>query len=205
MISGEIFSIQRFCTDDGPGIRTTVFVKGCPLRCIWCHNPESQAKRNEITYNAEKCVGCGRCAEACPQKCHSFGEKHAFDKSKCIGCGECAKVCPTKALELFGKSITVDEAFEEVARDKVFYETSGGGVTVSGGEPLFQPEFTAELLKRCKENGIHTAIETSGFADEKALLRVIMYCDLICSISKKPMNRFTRNIPVRLLSRLLRI
>lgn len=179
MISGKIFSIQRFCTDDGPGIRTTVFVKGCPLRCIWCHNPESQAKRNEITYDAEKCVGCGRCTEACPQKCHSFGEKHAFDRSKCIGCGACAKVCPTKALELFGKSITVDEAFEEVARDKVFYSTSGGGVTVSGGEPLFQPEFTAELLKMCKENGIHTAIETSGFADGKSLLRVIEYCELI--------------------------
>lgn len=179
MTTGTIFNIQRFCTDDGPGIRTTVFLKGCPLHCIWCHNPESQAKRNEILFDAKKCINCGRCGTVCPHKCHSLDKKHTFNRSLCVGCGICAVVCPVKALELYGKSITVDEAYDEVKKDKVFYETSGGGVTISGGEPLFQPEFTAELLRICRENGIHTAIETSGFANEGVLLSVIKYCDLI--------------------------
>lgn len=132
-MEGKIFNITRFCTDDGPGIRTTVFLKGCPLRCIWCHNPESQRTENE-TY----CTG-----------------------------------------ETVGQTMTAAEVFEEIKRDKVFYQTSGGGVTISGGEPLFQPAFTAEILKLCRENGIHTAIETSGFANEQSLMCVVRFCDLV--------------------------
>ena len=208
MTTGTILNVQRFCTDDGPGIRTTVFLKGCPLRCIWCHNPESQLRRPELMYDLKKCVACGRCAAVCPQKCHSFDEKHSFMRALCIGCGACAEVCPVGALQLYGKSITTDEAYAEIQRDKVFYEASGGGVTVSGGEPLFQPEFTTELLRKCRENGIRTAIETSGFADEKALLTVLEYCDFILfdvkETDEERHKRYT-GVPLQPILRNLRI
>ena len=179
MITGTIFNIQHFCTDDGPGIRTTVFLKGCPLRCIWCHNPESHSIQHEIMYDSKKCISCGKCIIVCAQNCHSLINTHEFDRKKCIGCGKCVSTCPTKALELCGEILTVEEVLDEIKRDKIFYETSGGGVTVSGGEPLFQPEFTAELLMRCQKEGIHTTIETSGFAEETSFISVIKHCDLI--------------------------
>ena len=179
MTLGSIFNIQRFSINDGPGIRTTVFLKGCPLRCLWCHNPESQSKVAEISYDTKKCFSCGKCVDACQKKCHTNYGKHIFDRSNCIGCGACCAVCPSKALELYGRSVTDDEVMLEILRDKIFYETSGGGVTISGGEPLFQPEFSAQIIQMCKAHGIHTAIETCGFASENDLCSVVKFSDLV--------------------------
>ena len=179
MSIGNVLNIQRFCTDDGSGIRTTVFLKGCPLKCIWCHNPESQSRFSEIMYDAGKCIGCGGCISVCPKKCHDIGKIHVFSRMDCIGCGKCAEACSAKALELYGKEMSVEDVLETVKRDKAFYEATKGGVTVSGGEPLFQPYFTAELLRLCKENGIHTALETCGYASESVFSDVLRYCDTV--------------------------
>ena len=176
---GTVLNIQRYCTDDGPGIRTTVFLKGCPLRCLWCHNPETQSGRREIFFDRAKCISCGRCVIACGKGVHTVMDGHAIDRKKCIGCGACASVCPTGALELCGREISVADVVAEAMRDKPFYEASGGGVTISGGEPLFQPKFTAEILQTLHENGIHTAVETCGFAKTEDFFSVIGHCDLL--------------------------
>ncbi|MBR0360456.1 MAG: glycyl-radical enzyme activating protein [Clostridia bacterium] len=161
---GTIFNIQKFSINDGPGIRTTVFMKGCPLNCLWCHNPESKSRKTEIFFDARKCVGCRSC-EVCPYGCHVFTDtEHIFNREKCIACGKCAAECYTDALELVGTEKSVEEIIAEVMKDEAFYENSGGGMTLSGGEPMFQFNFTYELLKRAKENGLHTCIETCGFA-----------------------------------------
>lgn len=175
--SGKIFNIQRFSTSDGPGIRTVVFLKGCFLDCAWCHNPESKCAKTEIFYDPIKCVGCGRCVNVCENNCQSFGDVHIFEREKCNSCGQCASVCCADALEICGEEKTAEEIIDVVLRDKPFYEESGGGITLSGGEPLMQYDFSLSLLKLAKENGLHTAIETSGFSG-KRLEELIRYTDL---------------------------
>ena len=183
---GSIFDIQRFCIHDGPGIRTTVFVKGCPLRCQWCHNPESQKREPSLAYYDGKCIACGACVNICELKCHTLEvddlpqirHNHGIDREKCIKCGICAKACSTDALELLGRQTSVDDVMSEVLRDKAFYGNSGGGITVSGGEPLMQSEFLLALLKSAKEQGIHTCIETCGFAAAETVKSIVPYTDL---------------------------
>jgi pyruvate formate lyase activating enzyme len=162
--AGRVFEIQRFSIHDGPGIRTTVFLQGCPLRCRWCHNPEGQAAGPLLSYQATKCVACGECARACPRHGHlMLNNRHALDRRVCAVCGRCAAVCPSGALELVGRQVTVGQVLEELQRDRVFYEQSAGGVTFTGGEPLAQPEFLLELLQGCRDLGLHTAVDTSGY------------------------------------------
>jgi pyruvate formate lyase activating enzyme len=183
-VQGRIFEIQRFSVHDGPGIRTTVFLKGCPLRCPWCHNPESQDPDPEIAYLPDKCIGCGYCLRTCPTGAHGLvddedgARRHSFDRSRCIRCGLCAAECWAGALEVVGRTITVEEALEEILADQSFYYESGGGVTLSGGEPLSQPEFTEALLWEAKKAGIHTAVETCLFASEATVERMRQLTDL---------------------------
>lgn len=176
-MNGRIFNIQRFSTSDGPGIRTTVFFKGCPLSCVWCHNPESHNSKNEIFYDARKCIGCTFCEKACKNSCHVFSDGHIYLRDNCEKCGECASLCPSKAIEVCGSNKSVDEVIDMVMRDVPFYEQSGGGVTLSGGEPLMQLDFATEILKKAKEKGLSTAIETSGYC-QKSLCEIAKYVDL---------------------------
>lgn len=179
-MNGIVFDIQKFSIHDGPGIRTTVFLKGCPLRCLWCHNPESQEKSPEISLIPAKCIGCGYCFKACPQGGHVMGEdaNRLFLRESCQRCGVCTEKCYAKALELIGREMTVEEVIFEVEKDAPFYETSGGGMTVSGGEPLFQFEFTLALLQEARRRGLHTCVETSGFASFDRLERIRPFVDL---------------------------
>lgn len=179
-VTGRILNIQHFCVDDGPGIRTTVFLKGCPLRCVWCHNPESHMSSDEIMFRADRCVFCGACIRACSNGAHTVtqGGKHMFDRELCIKCGNCAKVCPVEALETVGVTKTVEEVLSDLLSDRVFYETSNGGVTVSGGESTAQPVFTEALLSACKKEGLHTCIETCGWCRPEVLLTIAPLVDL---------------------------
>lgn len=174
---GVVFDIQRFSLHDGPGIRTIVFLKGCPLSCLWCCNPESQQAGAEMMYEQEKCIHCGKCLRTCKQGAISTDNPDLIDRSKCIGCGECASVCLTGALVLKGERMTVQDVVQILKRDTITYRKSGGGITLSGGEPLMQWEFATELLKACKAQGFNTAIETTGFGSEQAIESVFPYVD----------------------------
>ena len=158
---GIVFNIQKFCLHDGDGIRTCVFLKGCPLRCIWCHNPESLERTPSLAHTKSKCTSCGRCLATCPGRSIVDG-KLTIDRDKCTLCGECVNACLMNANEVLGREMSAEEVFAEVLKDKIFYESSGGGITVSGGEPSYQPEFTLKLLEMAKEAGISRAIETCG-------------------------------------------
>lgn len=179
MKTATVFEIKRFAIHDGDGIRTTVFFKGCPLKCVWCHNPEGISPKAEIGYYAHKCKNCGECVSVCPEKCHKIENGiHAFDREKCIACGKCQDVCLGDALKLYGKEMTSDELFDIVSEDKLFYEQSGGGVTLSGGECLMQSDFCAELLLKLKSVGISTAVDTSGFVTKRAIDTVFPFTDI---------------------------
>ena len=172
-VRGRIFNIQRCCSGDGPGIRTTVFLQGCPLHCLWCHNPESQSFQPQVSFRKESCLNCGNCRELEPgTACRKTPE------NRCSGCGICVKECPAGALTLQGTLTDVESVMATVLRDKFFYEQSGGGMTLSGGEPLAQAEFSAALLKAAKSENIHTAVETSGALPWKNFELLLEYCDL---------------------------
>jgi pyruvate formate lyase activating enzyme len=167
-------------TDDGPGMRTTLFFKGCPLSCFWCHNPESISNKPQVWAENKKCIGCGQCGDACPQQgINSEDGQIVIDQQLCVGCGTCVEVCPAKSLELLGKEYSVDDALKLVMKDRLFYERSGGGVTVSGGEPTMHVDFIQELFMRLKEVGIHTALDTCGLANQTAFERLLPLTDLV--------------------------
>ncbi len=178
-MNGTVFNIQKFCTSDGPGIRTVVFLKGCPLHCAWCHNAESQRIVHELMYHSDKCTLCARCANACPNGVHAIENGvHTLAREKCTACGKCVEVCLNDALEIKGSRMTVDEVIADVMKDKIFYDNSGGGITLSGGEPTAQLDFAIAILKAAKENGLHTAIETCGFTSEENMRAIAKYVDL---------------------------
>lgn len=178
-ISGRIFEVQRFSIHDGPGIRTTVFMKGCPLNCAWCHNPEGIGAEMHLSFLPDRCIGCGYCFRTCAQHAHAMrDDKHVLNREVCKVCGRCTEECYSGALELVGRDATVGEILDEVIRDKPFYDTSGGGMTISGGEPTMQIKFAAALLSEARREGLRCAVETCGYCDYSLLERLRPYVDL---------------------------
>ena len=179
MTTGTVFNIQRYSIHDGPGIRTTVFLKGCPLNCWWCQNPESQLSGQEMIFWEDRCIGCGACSTICPSGAIQIKNGiPVTEKEKCILCGKCIEKCPALAREMIGKKMTAEEVLKEIEKDLVFYEESGGGVTFSGGEPLGQSEFLESLLNCCQKKKIHIAVDTSGYISWGILDKITPKVDL---------------------------
>lgn len=179
-LTGIILHLQRLSTEDGPGIRTTVFFKGCPLQCEWCHNPESIAKEPQIQWYRERCIGCDTCKDICPHKnLWRTSEGMQITRSGCTGCGNCAEACPANAIEVLGIQQSVDELILELVKDRTYYEKSNGGVTLSGGEPTLQISYLVEVLEQLKTEGIHTAVDTCGMCSTSSLDRMLKHTDLI--------------------------
>ena len=179
MVEGVIFDIKKYAIHDGPGIRTTVFFKGCPLACRWCHNPEGITVASQRIYRQERCIGCGECIQICPQKVITqTAEGVVCDSEKCVVCQTCADHCPSEAIEFVGRKVTVAEVVRQIKKDIAFYDESGGGITLSGGEPLMQPEFLLQLLDACADLDLHRTVDTTGYADAGLLLEVARKTDL---------------------------
>lgn len=195
---GLIFDIQRYAIHDGPGIRTTAFLKGCPLRCKWCANPESQRSVPEIAYFENECIHCGICAQICSKKAIAVSEhSHFLDRESCDLCGQCVDICPGEALQIMGRYVSPKELYDEMATDQPFWKRSGGGITLSGGEPLAQPEFVLPFIKLCKENYVHTLIETSLYVPQKVIRDVLLLVnDIICDVKIMDESRHKASIGV---------
>ncbi len=178
-LRGMIFDIQRMSIHDGPGIRTTVFLKGCPLHCAWCHNPEGMRAQPELAFTPSLCIGCGYCFRECERGGHAMVDgRHHLEREQCVACFDCAEECYSGALETVGREISVAEVIDEVKKDRIFYNESGGGVTLSGGEPLAQPAFTRAILEAAAREGIHTCVETSGFGPREPIEAIVPYTRL---------------------------
>ena len=179
-MNGQIFHIQRFSLADGPGVRTVIFFGGCPLRCQWCHNPEGFTAETKILFDPQKCIGCFRCADVCPKNCHEKrGGLHLYDRLNCASCGACADACPSGALSASGKEMSADEVLSLALRDAPFFRRSGGGITLSGGEPLIQTDFAAEILRGAHENGVTTCVETCGHVPPEQFASVLPLIDTL--------------------------
>jgi pyruvate formate lyase activating enzyme len=178
METGVVFDVKHFAVHDGPGIRTTVFLKGCPLRCKWCHSPESQSPNVEIAYYPNICIGCGACVEACPAGAQTMGSVK-IRRELCTRCGSCADICYAEALVKFGDHVSVEDILQEVEKDRLLYDTSGGGVTLSGGEPAMQPQFASMLLKTLKVGRFHTTLDTCGYVEWTTLRKLLGHTDLV--------------------------
>ncbi|HDZ8009757.1 TPA: glycyl-radical enzyme activating protein [Citrobacter amalonaticus] len=177
--TGTVFDIQKFSLHDGPGIRTTVFLKGCQMRCVWCHNPESLKAEKQLAFMQQKCQHCQRCAEVCPHDCHQFIQgRHEINYSACQACGRCVEACPTQALKIYGQTREVDEIISEVLKDQPYFVKTGGGVTLSGGEAMFQFPFALALAKAAKAVGLHVCIETNGASRPERYREIAPWVDI---------------------------